>query len=70
MGSGFVDTTASSAADVGRDVVAATVATVAARGLEPQDASPLPGPEPGTLLQASHTRGKAGSRRNLRAELA
>lgn len=40
MGSGFVDTTASSAADVGRDVVAATVATVAARGLEPQDATP------------------------------
>lgn len=42
MGSGLVDTTASSAADVGRDVVAATVATVAARGLEPQDANPLP----------------------------
>lgn len=38
MGSGLVDTTASSAAEVGRDVVAATVATVVARDLEPQDA--------------------------------
>lgn len=70
MGSGLVDTTASSAADVGRDVVAATVATVAARGLEPQDASPLPGLEPGTLQQVGHSRDKAARRRTSRVELA
>lgn len=46
MGSGLVDTTASSAAGVGRDVVAATVATVTVRGPEPQDTSPLPELEP------------------------
>lgn len=48
MGSGLVDTTASSAAGVGRDVVAATVATVTVRGPEPHDANPLPELEPGT----------------------
>lgn len=59
MGSGLVDTTASSAADVGRDVVAATVATVAARVPEPQDLRPLPELEPGTLQQQMDTHGRA-----------
>lgn len=52
MDSGLVDTTASSAAGVERDVVAATVATVTIRGPEPHDASPLPELEPGTPRRA------------------